>query len=529
MEMSRPGVVIAPTPLMSSSAPVIHSASLIAPSAPRHDPSPAASRSPSNARPSVFADAPLSAEVASWATSRPGEMPAKEKPALPKSAEPVRAEPIAKAPMDTATAAPTAVASPAQLKTVLSIPAAAPATSTAPAAPAAASSDITAESSVDTETKVKETPPAEETITESIPDSSSLQAESTPPTSTAKEQPTVVKAVAVTAKPVMIPKMGLSDSLRRVAPSRGGQGSSTTSRLGPGSRTVQPAIANPVAKVITIVPSQSSVDKGAASSSGSTKPPATPRPIAATVVSPRRLGRTSPAVAPRRSPQATTLPAFTAEISGKPTAGPTAKSSDPISRSGPAVVEAAPPSTTTVSNDSELDSLFGKIADDSPAKIEDDLQIGNDSVPSGAAAPAVDDLPVSGESLNSVTAASISPEKAVPATRLKGAAEAAALLQAAPTIAGSSAVTKPPSIGFSPLVFLVLVPLAALLTLGGIALIVMTQLTAAPTAAIEFEKLDFHLQMLGQIFLGGIALLGGLLLLVVAGLVHVSRLLRRGS
>ncbi len=79
----------------------------------------------------------------------------------------------------------------------------------------------------------------------------------------------------------------------------------------------------------------------------------------------------------------------------------------------------------------------------------------------------------------------------------------------------------------SPVVLFVLFPIAFILTGIGLALLIVTLMRTPPASDIDFDKLDFRLQTLTQLILGGLAFVAGLLLFVAGGLIHVCRLLGR--
>jgi hypothetical protein len=76
------------------------------------------------------------------------------------------------------------------------------------------------------------------------------------------------------------------------------------------------------------------------------------------------------------------------------------------------------------------------------------------------------------------------------------------------------------------LVVLTLGSVAALLTLGGIALIVVSLVSPIPTAAAALDKLDFHIQMLMLTVVGGLAALAGLLIFLVATVIHFGQTIK---
>ena len=75
----------------------------------------------------------------------------------------------------------------------------------------------------------------------------------------------------------------------------------------------------------------------------------------------------------------------------------------------------------------------------------------------------------------------------------------------------------------------ILSPLGFLSVAGGIAMLVYSMNRPQAPDATDMQKLDGHVQMLMQCFLGGVMLLGGLLLFVAAGLVYVGGGMRRAE
>ncbi|HZL35098.1 MAG TPA: hypothetical protein VFC78_07300, partial [Tepidisphaeraceae bacterium] len=160
------------------------------------------------------------------------------------------------------------------------------------------------------------------------------------------------------------------------------------------------------------------------------------------------------------------------------------------------------------SSGSALERLAG---DESPIFFPGELAFAPDELLSAAAAqPLLDDL------------VGLSPTGAPAADGHTLGDVAPAPLDAPGMDAGiSHSRAHPP--GPSPLVTMVLCPMATLITLGGIGLLgyALTR-PAAAADATDLARLDLRLESLTQCLLGAAILLGGLLLFIGAGLVHVA-------
>jgi hypothetical protein len=108
-------------------------------------------------------------------------------------------------------------------------------------------------------------------------------------------------------------------------------------------------------------------------------------------------------------------------------------------------------------------------------------------------------------------------------------ASAVSVLQRFPANQKTPAATKPVSVAAWPLISIVLGSLAAATMTSGIALIVHSLVKPVPAGIASIDRLDLHIQMFLQTFLGGVMLLGGLLILVVAALAQIARTIKPGE
>ncbi|HET6247757.1 MAG TPA: hypothetical protein VFE47_08675, partial [Tepidisphaeraceae bacterium] len=452
-------------------------------------------------RQSVFADVRLSPDVTAWAADRPAE----PRP-LPKNLSP---RPSA--------AAPPTGAEPAALSGTIRDSRVEPIASVAIPG--------SADASAETDLQTVLVGAGEETAF----DAASASAGSAVAAKEKPKPPAAPKVVPVKATPVLVPKMGLAANLRRIAPGTGG---GIPPRFDPAKAI--PATSTPITP-----PAATDAPPGAAAPE---KPPTPIRATAATVQS-RRFGRSAPIVPIRRTLQPAAAPPApaqksqtpVADVQALPTPAPTSAETP-----SPAEVEVIRPVAQRV-DASGLDQLFANLAGEQSAKpaepVVEELRpepiIAEAVVPvvelSAKPAAAIESAPVGldlADELPAVTEPAV-PLAAEPAPALKLAAQAAVAVQTKatalkPPAKRAAGVRRP----MPALVVLTLGSVAALLTLGGIALIVVSLVSPIPTAAAALDKLDFHIQMLMLTVVGGLAALAGLLIFLVATVIHFGQTIK---